>query len=153
MAHPQCPTTDTPAGHGNTTPGVADIADAHSDRGRVPDDDLPERLQHHRWEVGDRIRTIRKARGLTQEDLAHRIDVARNTIQRWEQGQNAISIDQVARLADALGVPTWRLFKDEDPPGAGGPPASPPPTGHPATPAAATPEHPPPHQDAHQPHP
>lgn len=86
----------------------------------MPQDDLPERerLQRWRWDVGDRIRAIRKTRRVTQEQLAHTLGVDRTTVVRWEQGQHPMSIDQVARIAWALDVPLWRLFRDDDVAGA-----------------------------------
>jgi transcriptional regulator with XRE-family HTH domain len=78
----------------------------------VPDDDLPPWIQQHRWDVGRRIRVLRRGRGLTQMQLAERCGIDNKTISRAENGRYAISIDQVARLARALDVPSWRLFGD-----------------------------------------
>lgn len=44
--------------------------------------------------------------------LAERCGIDNKTISRAENGRFAISIDQVARLARALDVPSWRLFSD-----------------------------------------
>lgn len=36
--------------------------------------------------LSDNIRTLRKAKGLTQEELAIRLNVVRQTVSKWEQG-------------------------------------------------------------------
>lgn len=83
-------------------------------RGRVSTRDLLEPwIQEHRWQIGERIRTLRTARGLTQEQLATEIGIDPKTISRAENGRYPISVDQIARIARALNVPTWRLFRDE----------------------------------------
>lgn len=79
--------------------------------------DLPDWIQRHRWEVGERLRALRLSLDLTQEQLAERAEIDRKTISRAENGRHAIDMDQVARLTRALEVPTWRLFRDEDQPG------------------------------------
>lgn len=78
----------------------------------MPDDDLPLWIQQHRWDAGRRLRALRRERGLTQIQLAERCGIDNKTISRAENGRYAISIDQVARLARALDVPPWRLFRD-----------------------------------------
>jgi transcriptional regulator with XRE-family HTH domain len=74
-------------------------------------------IQEHRWAAGERIRAERQRRSLSQlelGDLAH-LDI--KTISRAENGVHAISLDQLARIARALGVPSARLLPDERPPG------------------------------------
>jgi transcriptional regulator with XRE-family HTH domain len=44
--------------------------------------------------------------------LAERCGIDSKTISRAENGRYAISVDQVARLARALDVPSSRLFRD-----------------------------------------
>lgn len=78
----------------------------------MPDDDLPPWIQQHRWDTGRRLRALRKARELTQIQLAERCGIDNKTISRAENGRYPISIDQVARLARALDVPSWRFFRD-----------------------------------------
>lgn len=36
--------------------------------------------------LGENIRTIRKEQGLSQEELAERIHVVRQTVSKWEKG-------------------------------------------------------------------
>ena len=50
------------------------------------------------------LRKLRQARGLSQEELAHRADVDRTYISSLERNVYAAGIDVVDRLARALGV-------------------------------------------------
>lgn len=74
--------------------------------------DLPMWIQQHRWDVGRRLRALRTDRGWTQMQLAERCGIDNKTISRMENGRYGTSIDQVARLARALDVPSWRLLRD-----------------------------------------
>lgn len=50
------------------------------------------------------IRFIRTVRGITQDDLADRCDVSRNTINSYEAGSSTPGISVSLKLADSLGV-------------------------------------------------
>lgn len=69
--------------------------------------------QRHRWAVGQRIRTLRRDAGLSQVTLAERTGLDHRTISRAENGRHNIGIDQLYRISRGLGVPSWRLFRDE----------------------------------------
>ena len=43
-------------------------------------------MKMEKLSVGNRIREVRKARGLTQEQLAETIGVSRQAISKWESG-------------------------------------------------------------------
>ncbi|MDD2337377.1 MAG: helix-turn-helix transcriptional regulator [Geobacteraceae bacterium] len=60
--------------------------------------------------LGARIREIRKARGLTQEQLAEMIDVEQKHVSRIESGKNYPSIDLLEKMAAALKVPLMGFF-------------------------------------------
>ncbi|OKJ06892.1 hypothetical protein AMK19_23625 [Kitasatospora sp. CB01950] len=72
-----------------------------------PDGEADLRL---RREVGERIRCLRRARGLSQEDLGELIGVDRRAISTYEVGSVALSLDRVGAICRALRVETWRLF-------------------------------------------
>lgn len=61
--------------------------------------------------IGDRIRTARQTAGLTQQQVAERIDMDRATYNRIEQGHAAALIDSLIRIADAIGVPLADLVR------------------------------------------
>ena len=50
----------------------------------------------------DRIKELRQARKLTQEELARRRDVGADAVREWERGKRTPTIDMAATLADAL---------------------------------------------------
>lgn len=61
--------------------------------------------------LGARIKEIRKARGLTQEQLAEKIDVEQKHVSRIESGKNYPTIDRLEKMADALNVPLMGFFE------------------------------------------
>ena len=54
-------------------------------------------------EVGTRIKQLRKEKGLTQEQLAEKLDITAGTI---EIGRTGISIDLLICMSDFFEVPT-----------------------------------------------
>jgi DNA-binding XRE family transcriptional regulator len=80
------------------------IREGDTSNGRIPVDG--ERL-------GKRIRELRLEAGLTQAELARRTGIHRPNIARVEAGRHTPSLETIARLATAIGVPTTRvLHKD-----------------------------------------
>lgn len=59
--------------------------------------------------IGEKIREIRKARGLTQKELGEKAGIAEPTIRRYELGKLNPKIETVKKIADALGVDAWNL--------------------------------------------
>ncbi len=64
----------------------------------------------------EEIRTFRKMKGLTQEQLAESVGVKRSVISKYENGDISPSIDMIRRIADALGVEPWELIDSGVPP-------------------------------------
>lgn len=60
--------------------------------------------------LGTRIRTLREAKGWSQEELANRAGVDRSYMSGIERGVRNPSALKLADLARALGVPTASLF-------------------------------------------
>lgn len=69
--------------------------------------------------VGRRIRVLRDDRGLTQAGLAEQADLAPHTVSRIERGEQAPSLDGLARIAKALRVEVADLFLREPRPRVG----------------------------------
>jgi transcriptional regulator with XRE-family HTH domain len=65
-------------------------------------------------DVGTRLRTIRRARALTQRDLHERSGVAVSTIVAIERGEHEPQIRTIRALAAALNVSPERLMVGED---------------------------------------
>jgi len=61
---------------------------------------------------GARVRALRLARGLSQEQLAERAGLHRTYVSSLERGQRNVGLDNILDLAAALEVPTARLFQD-----------------------------------------
>ena len=55
-------------------------------------------------EFRDRLYQLRRARGLSQEELAHTVGVSRQAVQKWEAGASAPDLDNLSALADYFGV-------------------------------------------------
>lgn len=58
----------------------------------------------------DNIKTIRKSKGLSQEELAIKINVVRQTISKWEQGLSVPDSELLVSLSDALDTPVSTLL-------------------------------------------
>ena len=54
--------------------------------------------------IGSRIQALRKERGMSQEELANKLSVSRQTVSQWETGQTAPSIDNIYTLKNIFGV-------------------------------------------------
>ena len=53
--------------------------------------------------IGKRLNAARKARGLTQDQLAAQMNVSRSTISHWENDQAEPDLDSLRRLSALLG--------------------------------------------------
>lgn len=61
-------------------------------------------MAEYREQVGARIRQLRLARGLTQDQLADLVGVQEKTVSRWEKGRHSGYMSNIKALADALEV-------------------------------------------------
>ena len=66
--------------------------------------------------LGERLYTLRKSRGLSQEQLAEKIGVSRQTISKWEGGLSTPDLENLMALADCFGVSLDALVGKEPPP-------------------------------------
>jgi transcriptional regulator with XRE-family HTH domain len=65
-------------------------------------------------EVGEKLRGFRKRRGLTQEQLAEKIDVTFQQIQQYESGTSRLNTDKLQSIALALSVPIAAFFAEKE---------------------------------------
>lgn len=63
--------------------------------------------------IGSRIQALRKERGMSQEELANKLSVSRQTVSQWETGQTAPSIDNIYTLKDIFGVSFDALMSEQ----------------------------------------
>jgi transcriptional regulator with XRE-family HTH domain len=66
--------------------------------------------------VGARVRSLRRERGLTIEQLAAATGLTKGFISQLERDRTAPSLSSIARICDALGVPLSRIFEPEPAP-------------------------------------
>lgn len=59
--------------------------------------------------LGDKIHELRKINGMSQEFLAEKMNVSRQSISKWENGQSAPSSDNLFRMAEIFNVPAEQL--------------------------------------------
>ena len=64
-------------------------------------------------EVGARLRVLRRYRGLSQSDLAERLGLTFQQVQKYERGANRISASKLWKVAEVLQVPVGELFGDQ----------------------------------------
>jgi len=60
------------------------------------------------------VRQHRKAKRLTQEQLAERADLASKMISLIERAERNPSVNVAHSVAQGLGIPLWRLVKDAE---------------------------------------
>lgn len=61
----------------------------------------------------ENIKTFRKERGLTQEELAIRVNVVRQTVSKWEKGLSVPDAELMQRIAEVLEVSVSQLLGEE----------------------------------------
>ena len=60
--------------------------------------------------IGNRLRTIREAKQLTQKDIAERTGLSQACVARVENGEAIPSIETIEKWARALEIPMYQLF-------------------------------------------
>ncbi|MDO4270464.1 MAG: helix-turn-helix transcriptional regulator [Eubacteriales bacterium] len=65
--------------------------------------------------LGEKIISLRKARGLSQEELAITLNISRQAVSKWEVGDATPDTDKIVALADYFDVTTDWLLRDMEP--------------------------------------
>ena len=60
--------------------------------------------------LNENIKALRKSKGLSQQDLAAKLNVVRQTISKWEQGLSVPDSDLLIALSEALETPVSTLL-------------------------------------------
>lgn len=63
--------------------------------------------------LADKIMEERKRNGWSQEQLAEKLDVSRQSISKWESAQSVPDLNRIIQMADIFGVSTDYLLKDD----------------------------------------
>jgi transcriptional regulator with XRE-family HTH domain len=68
------------------------------------------RLKRVRKALGERVKTLRKAKGFSQENFADECGLHRTYVGDIERGERNISIDNIVKIAFSLNIPISDLF-------------------------------------------
>ena len=63
--------------------------------------------------LADKIIELRKKNGWSQEELAEKLDVSRQSISKWESAQSIPDMNRIIAMSQIFGVSTDVLLKDE----------------------------------------
>lgn len=66
--------------------------------------------------LAEKILSLRTARGMSQDDLAEKLEVSRQSVSKWETGQSTPDLDKIIRLADLFGVTVDELVREGEAP-------------------------------------
>lgn len=65
--------------------------------------------------LNETIRAVRKSKGLSQQELAVKLNVVRQTVSKWEQGLSVPDSDLLIALSEALETPVSTLLGESIP--------------------------------------
>ena len=65
--------------------------------------------------LSDKISDLRRQAGWSQEELAERLDVSRQSVSKWESGASLPEVDKIIAMSGLFGVSTDFLLKDDVP--------------------------------------
>lgn len=60
--------------------------------------------------LNENIKRIRKLKGLSQQELAVKLNVVRQTVSKWEQGLSVPDSDMLITLSEVLEIPVSKLL-------------------------------------------
>jgi transcriptional regulator with XRE-family HTH domain len=63
---------------------------------------------------GEKLKRERNNKGWSQEELAEQLFVSRQSVSKWENGQNYPSIEIIIRLSDLFGVTIDELLRSDE---------------------------------------
>ena len=66
--------------------------------------------------IGNKINQLRKLAGMTQEQLAEKLNVSRQTISKWEAGASVPDLESVLTISRMFQVPLDDLLLEEETP-------------------------------------
>ncbi|MGN1258665.1 MAG: helix-turn-helix domain-containing protein [Christensenellales bacterium] len=63
--------------------------------------------------IGNNIKDLRKANGLTQEELAKKLNYSNKAISRWESGEVVPDVETLNRLCEIFNIPIANIFEEK----------------------------------------
>ena len=74
---------------------------------------LPNNKEDSKMNLGEKIKERRKQAGLSQEQLAERLNVSRQAITKWETNKGIPDIANLIAISDEFGLSLDELIKDD----------------------------------------
>lgn len=65
--------------------------------------------------MADRIQYLRKAKGLSQEELADKVGVSRQAVSKWESEQSTPDLEKIITMSELFEVTTDYILKGIEP--------------------------------------
>ena len=66
-------------------------------------------------EFNNKLYELRKQKGFSQEELAHRLNVSRQTVSKWEVGDSTPDMEKLIAMSDLFGISLDELVMDKSP--------------------------------------
>lgn len=66
-------------------------------------------------EFNNKLYTLRKQKGLSQEELANRLNVSRQTVSKWEVGDSTPDLEKLVAISDLFDISLDELVLDKAP--------------------------------------
>ena len=68
-----------------------------------------------KMEFNNKLYELRKQKGFSQEELANRLNVSRQTISKWEVGESTPDMEKLIAISDLFELSLDELVKSEEP--------------------------------------
>ena len=66
-------------------------------------------------EFNNKLYELRKQKGFSQEELANRLNVSRQTVSKWEVGESTPDMEKLVAMSDLFEISLDELVKGEEP--------------------------------------
>lgn len=63
--------------------------------------------------LAEKIALLRRQKGWSQEELAEKMDISRQSVSKWESGQSIPDLDKIIKISNIFAVSTDYLLKEE----------------------------------------
>ena len=64
--------------------------------------------------IGETIASLRKNKGMTQNELAEKMNVTDKAVSKWERNLSCPDVNTISKLADILGVSVEELLNSKN---------------------------------------
>jgi transcriptional regulator with XRE-family HTH domain len=70
--------------------------------------------EEQQMDISEKILQLRKAKGFTQEELAEKLNVSRQSVSKWESGQSVPELEKLVTLCEVFQVSADYLLKPSE---------------------------------------